>query len=144
MLTWGARIRRIILVIVVLAVLGFLLSKVDWGKSSRYSVDNCACAHYAPMAAALPANPNGMSTDIATLDPARAQGDTSSMVVVSQLFDGLVTFDKDLNIEPWGAKSWTVSEDGFRSRSVNSWLLGERLRGLVRTTIASGRVAFSA
>lgn len=40
--------------------------------------------------------------------------------------------------------AWTVSEDGFRSRSVNSWLLGERLRGLVRTTIAAGRVAFSA
>jgi dihydroorotase len=38
---------------------------------------------------------------------------------------------------------WTVTEDGFRSRSVNSWLLGERLRGAVRRTIADGRVVFA-
>jgi dihydroorotase len=35
---------------------------------------------------------------------------------------------------------WTVTETGFRSRSANSWLLGERLRGLVVKTIADGRV----
>jgi dihydroorotase len=35
---------------------------------------------------------------------------------------------------------WTVTEDGFRSRSANSWLLGERLRGRVVRTVADGRV----
>jgi dihydroorotase len=35
---------------------------------------------------------------------------------------------------------WTVTEDGFRSRSANSWLLGERLRGAVVKTVADGRV----
>jgi dihydroorotase len=35
---------------------------------------------------------------------------------------------------------WTVEERDFRSRSANSWLLGERLRGSVVTTIADGRV----
>jgi dihydroorotase len=35
---------------------------------------------------------------------------------------------------------WRVKEDGFRSRSVNSWLLGERLRGKVTATIAGGRL----
>ena len=35
---------------------------------------------------------------------------------------------------------WRVKEDGFRSRSVNSWLLGERLRGKVAGTIACGRL----
>jgi dihydroorotase len=35
---------------------------------------------------------------------------------------------------------WTVTEDGFRSRSANSWLLGERLRGRVSRTVADGRV----
>jgi len=35
---------------------------------------------------------------------------------------------------------WTVEERGFRSRSVNSWLLGERLRGVVVKTIADGRM----
>jgi dihydroorotase len=38
--------------------------------------------------------------------------------------------------------SWRVDEGGFRSRSANSWLLGETLRGQVRLTVADGRVAF--
>jgi dihydroorotase len=40
------------------------------------------------------------------------------------------------------AAAWRVREEGFRSRSANSWLLGERLRGRVRLTVAAGRVAF--
>jgi len=35
-----------------------------------------------------------------------------------------------------------VSETDFRSRSKNSWLLGETVKGQVRLTIAAGRVAF--
>ena len=38
---------------------------------------------------------------------------------------------------------WTVTEDGFRSRSVNSWLLGARLRGRVVRTVADGREVFA-
>jgi dihydroorotase len=37
---------------------------------------------------------------------------------------------------------WQVREDGFRSRSVNSWLLGERLAGRAKATIAAGRLAY--
>ena len=33
-----------------------------------------------------------------------------------------------------------IEERGFRSRSANSWLLGERLTGNVRLTVAAGRV----
>jgi dihydroorotase len=40
------------------------------------------------------------------------------------------------------AASWRVTEDGFRSRSTNSWLLGRTLKGKVRLTVADGRVAF--
>src|SRR5919108_748883 len=40
--------------------------------------------------------------------------------------------------------SWRVTEDVFRSRSVNSWLLGETLKGRVRATIAAGRLVYSA
>lgn len=36
--------------------------------------------------------------------------------------------------------SWRVEEAGFRSKSANSWLLGARLRGQVRMTVAGGRV----
>jgi dihydroorotase len=35
---------------------------------------------------------------------------------------------------------WRVEEDGFRSRSANSWLLGKTLRGSVLKTVADGRV----
>ena len=40
------------------------------------------------------------------------------------------------------AGSWRVRADRLRSRSQNSWLLGERLHGRVSLTIAAGRVAF--
>ena len=40
--------------------------------------------------------------------------------------------------------TWRVGEDGFRSRSENSWLLGQTLRGKVRLTVADGRVAYEA
>ncbi len=40
--------------------------------------------------------------------------------------------------------SWQVGEGGFRSRSVNSWLLGKTLRGKVALTVANGRVVFEA
>jgi len=35
---------------------------------------------------------------------------------------------------------WAVTEEGFRSRSANSWLLGRRLTGRVVRTVADGRV----
>ncbi len=38
--------------------------------------------------------------------------------------------------------AWRVTEAGFRSRSVNSWLLGQTLKGKVRLTVAAGRVVF--
>ena len=39
---------------------------------------------------------------------------------------------------------WRVHEDGFRSRSANSWLLGETLTGRVRMTVADGSLVFGA
>lgn len=38
---------------------------------------------------------------------------------------------------------WRVTERGFRSRSVNSWLLGRKLKGRVRLTVAAGRIAYA-
>ena len=37
---------------------------------------------------------------------------------------------------------WRVQEDGFRSLSSNSWLLGQRLTGKVRLTVAAGRTVW--
>jgi dihydroorotase len=39
---------------------------------------------------------------------------------------------------------WRVGDGGFRSRSRNSWLLGETLSGKVRMTVAAGRIAYEA
>jgi dihydroorotase len=38
-------------------------------------------------------------------------------------------------------REWDVRADGFRSRSANSWLLGERLTGSVVMTVAAGVTA---
>lgn len=37
---------------------------------------------------------------------------------------------------------WTVGEDGYESRSANSWCAGQALTGRVLMTVADGRVAF--
>jgi dihydroorotase len=42
------------------------------------------------------------------------------------------------------AATWRVEEAGFRSRSANSWLLGQHLTGQVLLTVAAGRTAFEA
>ena len=39
---------------------------------------------------------------------------------------------------------WVVREDGFRSLSANSWLLGRTLTGAVVKTVAAGRVVYAA
>jgi dihydroorotase len=40
------------------------------------------------------------------------------------------------------AAEWTVGEDGYESRSANSWCAGRRLTGRVLMTLAAGQVAF--
>jgi oligopeptide transport system substrate-binding protein len=47
-----------------------------------------------------------------TLDPAFSI-DIYAVTVIQQLFDGLVQFDKDLNVTPAIAKSWKISADGL-------------------------------
>lgn len=47
-----------------------------------------------------------------TLDPALST-DIYAVTIIQQLFDGLVQFDKDLNIIPAIAKSWKISSDGL-------------------------------
>jgi dihydroorotase len=40
--------------------------------------------------------------------------------------------------------SYRIAETSFRSRSVNSWLLGQTVKGAVRATVAAGRLVFAA
>jgi dihydroorotase len=67
--------------------------------------------------------------------PARAYGLTPPRIAAGERAN-LVLLDLDA--------AWRVEEAGFRSRSANSWLLGETLTGVVRLTVADGRVAFAA
>ena len=46
-----------------------------------------------------------------TLDPAKAT-DIYSVTIIQQIFDGLLTFDKELNLVPAIARSWKISRDG--------------------------------
>lgn len=48
-----------------------------------------------------------------TLDPA-LQGDLSSAVIISQVFEGLTAFDPGLNVRPALASSWDVLDGGRR------------------------------
>jgi dihydroorotase len=41
-------------------------------------------------------------------------------------------------------QEWVVRDDGFRSRSTNSWLIGRTLTGAVVKTIANGRIVHAA
>jgi dihydroorotase len=67
--------------------------------------------------------------------PARAYGLDEPRIVVGAAAN-LVLLDLKA--------SYRITEDLFRSRSVNSWLLGETVKGKVRATIAAGRLVFSA
>jgi dihydroorotase len=67
--------------------------------------------------------------------PARAFGLDEPRIEVGARAN-LVALDLDAE--------WTVTEDGFRSLSANSWLLGATLRGRVVQTVADGRLVFSA
>src|SRR5712691_9374130 len=67
--------------------------------------------------------------------PARAYGLDEPRIAVGSAANLVLL---DLNA------SYRITEETFRSRSVNSWLLGETVKGKVRATIAAGRVAYSA
>ncbi len=54
---------------------------------------------------------NVPGSDPSTLDP-HLSSDVGSAEYVSEIFSGLVTFDRDLNIVPDLAESWGVSDDG--------------------------------
>ena len=53
-----------------------------------------------------------MTSGVTSLDPAFAR-DQANIWMVNALFNGLVQFDTDLNLQPSLAKSWTISEDGL-------------------------------
>ena len=79
--------------------------------------------------------PLGTLLERMSAGPARAYGLDEPRIAVGKPANLVLV---DLNA------SYRIAEESFRSRSVNSWLLGQTVKGAVRTTIAAGRVVFSA
>ena len=67
--------------------------------------------------------------------PARAYGLDEPRIAVGRAANLVLL---DLNA------SYRITEDSFRSRSANSWLLGRTVKGKVRATIAAGRLVHGA
>ena len=69
-----------------------------------------------------------LAADPETLDP-QLNSTVGGSVILSNTFEGLVTFDKDLKPVPGAAESWTVSDDGlvwtFKLRENAKWSDGK-------------------
>jgi dihydroorotase len=79
--------------------------------------------------------PLGTVLERLSAGPARALGLPVPRIAVGEPAN-LVLLDLE--------SEWTVREESFRSRSANSWLLGETLVGAVVKTVAAGKVVYSA
>lgn len=71
-----------------------------------------------------------INSDIPTLDISKAT-DSTSFLVLGNILEGLTTLDKDGNVVPAIAESWTQSEDGktwtFNIRKDAKWSNGESI-----------------
>ncbi len=79
--------------------------------------------------------PLGVVLERMSSGPARAYGLEAPRIAVGAAANLALL---DLNA------SYRIAEETFRSRSVNSWLLGATVKGKVRATIAAGRLAYIA
>jgi len=79
--------------------------------------------------------PLGVVLERMSSGPARAYGLDEPRIAVGAAANLVLL---DLNA------SYRITEETFRSRSVNSWLLGATVKGKVRATIAAGRLAYTA
>jgi len=101
----GSRKLSISLLVVLFGSLAMLLSACGGGSS------NSGPTNLAKDQTLNIAWPTGSGTDITGLDPGTSS-DTSSIPIVEQIFDGLVTLDQNLKVENWAASSIDVSTDG--------------------------------
>jgi len=80
----------------------------------------------------------GGSSDITTFDPNQTT-DVVSIFPINNVFEGLVTLDKNLNVEKWEAKDIKVSSDGL----TYTFTLRDGLKFSDGTPVTAGDFAFS-
>ena len=95
-----------VLVLAIIAVTAVIIAQGGGGGSSQSGTGGTASARVSGELR-LPGD------DPLTLDPALVTDVTSATYIV-ELFGGLVTLDKDLQVKPDIAKSWDVSPDGTK------------------------------
>src|SRR4030043_1374902 len=95
------RFKVLIFVLVLLLSFTLLFDRNGFSTEKRPEVPRSGGAYHRP----LEFNPK-------TLDPPLAI-DMYAVTIIQQIFDGLVQFDKDLNVIPAIAKSWKISPDGL-------------------------------
>ena len=77
-------------------------------------------------------------SDLASIDPAKPQ-DSQSITVISQVFGGLIRLNEKLEVEPDGAASWQVSQDGTKY----TFTLRDGLKFADGTPVTAGDFAYS-
>jgi peptide/nickel transport system substrate-binding protein/oligopeptide transport system substrate-binding protein len=98
--------------LVAAGTLALLLSACGGSSTSNQPTQPTGPAKGANQKLIMYLGTGGGSQDIVTLDPGVGQ-DSASLSVINEIFDGLVTLDKNLNVEKWGADNITVSSDGL-------------------------------
>ncbi len=97
----------VIALVLLLAVVGVVLHQVSAVTPSSKPV-----AKGANQRITLYWNSSSGRTDIYTMDPGMAQ-DATTLPIVNQVFDQLVTLDANLKPELWGADKLDISTDGL-------------------------------
>jgi len=95
-----------VLVLAIIAVTAVIIAQGGGGGGSQSGAGTTSSARVSGELR-LPGD------DPLTLDPALVT-DVTSAVYIVELFGGLVTLDKDLQVKPDIAKSWDISPDGTK------------------------------
>jgi peptide/nickel transport system substrate-binding protein/oligopeptide transport system substrate-binding protein len=93
------------------ALLALLLTACSTSQSRTAATPTPALAANQTLRAALVTGQGTPALQLSALDPAGAPA-IAEREVASLLFDGLVTTDAHLGVEPWGASNIAVSSDG--------------------------------
>ncbi|OCL27555.1 peptide ABC transporter substrate-binding protein [Orenia metallireducens] len=107
-------VKKRLSILLVLALMAFIIVGCGGNQEGKVKNDKQAIAENISEQDKYGGTFQGrLSSDPATLDPAHSTDNQSSRIIYN-IFDGLVQFNKDLEVVPAIAKDWKVSEDGLK------------------------------